>query len=93
MCHIVHYSIKSTQNRDGIVFERVDYQVIRHVQKRSEHFLVQQNLQKSSDNKQDDCFREGLVRFLIGMSIHMSQKIVTDTMAMVHLASVNMDQD
>ena len=32
---------------------------------------------------EDDCFREGLVRFLIGMSISMRQDIVNATMTHV----------
>ena len=33
------------------------------------------------NNEEDDCFKEGLVRFLIGMSIHMSQDIMSAPMA------------
>ena len=33
------------------------------------------------NNEEDGCFKEGLVRFLIGMSIHMSQDVVSATMA------------
>ena len=43
--------------------------------------LAQSNDVDRPNNEDDDCFREGLVRFLIGMSIHMSQDIVRATMA------------
>ena len=55
--------------------------MIRCIQKETEHLLAQLNESDHPNNEQDDCFREGLIRFLIGMSIHMSQDIVSATMA------------
>ncbi len=82
MFYVVHYSTKSTQKEDKVTdFERVGNQVIRHIQKENEPLLAQSNESDCTNNEEDDCFREGLVRFLIGMSIHMSQDIVSATMA------------
>ncbi len=82
MFYVVHSSTKSTQKEDnGNYFERVGNQVIRHIQKETEHFLAQSNESDCPNNEEDDCFREGLVRFLIGVSIHMSQDVVSATMA------------
>ncbi len=82
MFYVVHYSTKSTQKEDkGTNFERVGNQVIRRIQKETEHFLAQSNHSDFPNNEEDDCFREGLVRFLIGMSTHMRPDIVSATMA------------
>ena len=43
--------------------------------------MAQANESDSLNNEEDVCFSDGLVRFLIGMSIHMSQDIVSITMA------------
>jgi hypothetical protein len=43
--------------------------------------LIQQDQQDSPENEQDDCIKDGLVRFLIGMSIPMSEDIVSATIA------------
>jgi hypothetical protein len=82
MFYVVHYSTKSTQKEDkGTDFERVGNQVIRRIQKETERLLAQTNESDHPNSEKDDCFREGLVRFLIGMSIHMSQDVVSSTMA------------
>ncbi len=82
MFFVVHYSTKLTEKEDkGTDFERVGNQVIRQIQKETEHLLAQSNDLDRPNNEEDDCFSEGLVRFLIGISIHMSQYIVSATMA------------
>ncbi len=43
--------------------------------------LAQSNDSDIPNNEEDGCFKEGLVRFLIQMSIHMIQDIVSTTMA------------
>jgi hypothetical protein len=42
---------------------------------------VTQGLQQAPCSDDDACFREGLCRFLIGMRVHLSQDIVSATMA------------
>ena len=82
MCfYVVHYSTKSTQKEDrGIDFDRIGKQVIRRIQK-EEQKLVSQGLQYAPSTDDDTCFREGLCRFLIGMSVHLSQDVVSAPMA------------
>ena len=78
---MVHYSTKSTQKEDrGIDFDRIGKQVIRRIQK-EEQKLVSQGLQYAPSTDDDTCFREGLCRFLIGMSVHLSQDVVSAPMA------------
>ena len=43
--------------------------MIRRIQKETEHLLAQSTDSDYPNNEEDDCFREGLVRFFIGMSI------------------------
>ncbi len=50
---------------------------------KTEHFLAQRNNSDHPNKMEDVCFREGLVRFLIGMSISMRQDIVNATMTHV----------
>jgi hypothetical protein len=79
--YVVHYSTKSTQKEDrGVDFDRVGKQVIRRIQKEEEK-LVADGFQHTPNTEQDACFREGLCRFLIGMSVHLSQDVVSATMA------------
>ena len=79
--YVVHYSTKSTQKEDrGIDFDRIGKQVIRRIQK-EEQKLVSQGLQYAPSTDDDTCFREGLCRFLIGMSVHLSQDVVSAPMA------------
>ena len=43
--------------------------------------MVAQGLQHVPLTDDDTCFSEGLCRFLIGMSVHLSQDVVNATMA------------
>ena len=79
--YVIHYSTKSTQKEDrGIDFDRIGKQVIRRIQK-EEQKLVSQGLQYAPSTDDDTCFREGLCRFLIGMSVHLIQDVVSAPMA------------
>ena len=79
--YVVHYSTKSTQKEDeGVDFEWVGQQAIRRIQKEGD-WLVLQELERAPDQNEDVCFHEGLFRFLIGMSVHLSQDVVSATMA------------
>ncbi len=64
MFYVVHYSTKSTQKEDkGTDFERVGNQVIRRIQKETEHLLAQSNDSDQPNNERDDCFKEILSDF------------------------------
>jgi hypothetical protein len=82
MCfYVLHYSTKCTQKEDrGIDFDRIGKQVICRIQKEEQKF-VSQGLQHAPSTDEDACFREGLCRFLIGMRVHLSQDVVSATMA------------
>ena len=55
MFYVVHYSTKSTQKEDkGTNFERVGNQVIRRIQKETEHLLAQSNDFDCPNNEDDD---------------------------------------
>ena len=82
--YVVHYATKSTQKDDkGIDFERIGEQVIRRIRKERERLSSEEKEALYSENSPDDkyCFREGLSRFLLGMSVHLSQDVVSSTMA------------
>ena len=82
MFYVIQYSTKSTQKEDKSTdFARVGNHMIRCIPKETEHLLAQRNDSDHPKNEEDHCFSEGLVRFLIGISIHMSQYIVSATMA------------
>lgn len=89
--YVVHYSTKSTQAEDrGTDFDLIGYQIMRRIIKEKMR-LEKEKLVKDSQsststdkNNEDDedyCFREGLNRFLIGMSVHLSSDVVSATMA------------
>jgi hypothetical protein len=83
--YVVHYSTKNTQKEDkGPDFERIGQQVITRLQR--EQLRIQQEADQvvnseSTSSESEDCFREGLSRFLLGMGVHLSQDVVSATMA------------
>ena len=91
--YVVHYTTKNTQKEDkGPDFERIGHQVMARIQrekerreKEQEEALLDANQnpseERSDEDVQKECFREGLCRFLLGMSIHLSQDVVSATMA------------
>ena len=93
--YVVHYTTKNTQNEDkGPDFERIGRQVMARIQREKEKkdqelqdiLLCSSNQDmseesRSSDDSKKESFREGLCRFLLGMSIHLSQDVVSATMA------------
>ena len=69
------------RKKTGVLILRVGNQVIRLIQKETEHLLAYINDSDQLDKEEYDCIREGLVRFSIGMSTHVSEDIVSATMA------------
>ena len=82
--YVVHYTTKSTQNEDkGIDFVKIGEQVMRRIRKEKDRLAAEQHEALCPENSPDDnyCFREGLSRFLLGMSVHLSQDVVSATLA------------
>ena len=82
--YVVHYATKSTQKEDrGEDFEKIGQQVIRRIQKEQERLTQEEKdaLKTSETNNDQYSFREGLSRFLLGMNVHLSQDVVSATMA------------
>ena len=91
--YVVHYTTKNTQKEDrGPDFERISHQVMARIQREKEKREAECRESESNEDLVDDpsasedtarseSFREGLCRFLMGMSIHLSQDVVSATMA------------
>jgi hypothetical protein len=85
--YVIHYSTKSTQKEDrGIDYDRIGKQVMQRI--RNERNRIDFEIANGNTNATEEInhFREGLCRFLIGMSIHMSQDVVSTTMAHLLIA-------
>ena len=83
--YVVHYATKSTQKEDrGVDFEKIGHQVMRRIRKEEIRLAEKDEMETLESDNDDDtnyCFREGLSRFLLGMSVHLSQDVVSSTMA------------
>ena len=82
--YVVHYATKSTQKEDrGVDFEKIGHQVMRRIRKEEVRLSEEEREMLTSGNEMSTnyCFREGLSRFLLGMSVHLSQDVVSCTMA------------
>ena len=94
--YVVHYTTKLTQKEDrGPDYDRIGKQVIKRILKERNKLssdsadavrcgdlgihLVNETEDRLANP--DSCFREGLCRYLIGMSVHLSQDVVSATMA------------
>ena len=79
--YVIHYSTKSTQKEDrGIDYDRIGRQVMQQI--RNERNRIDFEIASGNTNATEEInhFREGLCTFLMGMSIHMSQDVVSATM-------------
>ena len=83
--YVVHYATKSTQKEDrGEDFDRIGQQVMRRIRKEQERLSEEEKVAMKNGgtvNEDNYCFREGLSRFLLGMNVHLSQDVVSATMA------------
>lgn len=91
--YVLHYATKSTQKEDrGVDFDKIGYQVIRRIIKEKARIEREMEIKRMENNGEYDsvnnghedenyCFREGLSRFLIGMSVHLSSDVISATMA------------
>ena len=89
--YVVHYTTKNTQKEDrGPDYERIGHQVMARIQREKEKRDVEirqaeldgiEMAEESDEELRNKSFREGLCRFLIGMSIHLSEDVVSATMA------------
>ena len=82
--YVVHYATKSTQKEDrGVDFEKIGAQVMRRIRKEELRLSAEEKeALKSGENADYNYnFREGLSRFLLGMNVHLSQDVVSATMA------------
>ena len=85
--YVIHYSTKSTQKEDrGVDYDRIGNQVIRRMER--EKAKIDSEIADGNSDAQEEVnhFREGLCRFLLGMNIHMTQDVVSATMAHLLIA-------
>jgi hypothetical protein len=82
--YVLHYATKSTQKEDrGVDFDKIGYSVMKRIikEKAKIDLIMEEDKAEVQQNNDDYCFREGLSRFLIGMSVHLSSDVISSTMA------------
>jgi hypothetical protein len=94
--YVVHYATKSTQKEDrGVDYDRIGSHVMKRIRKERDRLAAEEREKlervqllgenSSEESKEEDSdnyiFREGLIRFLIGMSIHLAQVVISAAMA------------
>jgi hypothetical protein len=94
--YVLHYATKSTQKEDrGVDFDRIGHSVIRRIIKEKARLDIEMEMKNANfdnsmnpedknhhtEDSENYCFREGLSRFLIGMSVHLNSDVISATMA------------